>query len=168
MCSHVPTPQPIQFYIDQYAPLAYVTVILVSVIETDAYLSKAEKIMSALEMEASLFPLPQPSRSLKRFHMTHINFALSVPGVICGLHVQPRTNAATKHLADQGGHIWGEWFAFSQNIIKMLAGNAQALRNFNLWHFKVIKNIDENSTRMRRATVRIANGFICWHWYFPQ
>ena len=44
-----------------------------------------------------------------------------------------------------------------QNIIKMLAGNAQVLRNFNLWHFKVIKNIDENSTRMRWAAVGIAN-----------
>jgi hypothetical protein len=52
MCSHVPTPPPIQFAIDQYAPLAYTSAMLVSVIETDAYLSKAEKIMSAVEREA--------------------------------------------------------------------------------------------------------------------
>ena len=52
MWSYVPTPPPLQFAIDQYAPLAYTLSMLVSVIETDAYLSKAEKIMSAVEMEA--------------------------------------------------------------------------------------------------------------------
>jgi hypothetical protein len=51
MCSHMPTP-PIQFVIDLTTPLAYMHFMLVSVIETDAYLSKAEKIMSAVEMEA--------------------------------------------------------------------------------------------------------------------
>ena len=100
--------------------------------------------------------------------MAHIYFALGVPGVIGGLHVQPRTNAAAEHLADQGGNIRREWFAFSQNIIKMLTGNAQALRNFNLWHFKVIKNIDENSARMRWATVGIANGLYVGIDFFPQ
>jgi hypothetical protein len=52
MCSHVPSPPPIQFVIDLTTPLAYTLSMLVYVIETDAYLSKAAKIMSALEMEA--------------------------------------------------------------------------------------------------------------------
>jgi hypothetical protein len=52
MCSHLPTPPPIQVVIDSTTPLAYTTLMLVSVIETDAYLSKAEKIMSAVEREA--------------------------------------------------------------------------------------------------------------------
>jgi RelE toxin of RelE / RelB toxin-antitoxin system len=43
---------PFSSTIDCYEPLAYTPFMLVSVIETDAYLSKAEKIMSAVEMEA--------------------------------------------------------------------------------------------------------------------
>jgi hypothetical protein len=38
--------------IDNHAPLAYTSTMLVSVIETDAYLTKAAKIMSAEDMEA--------------------------------------------------------------------------------------------------------------------
>ncbi len=56
--------------------------------------------------------------------MAHINFAFGVPGVIGGLHVQPRSNTAAKHFADQGGNIGRKRFAFGQNIIKMLTGDA--------------------------------------------
>jgi RelE toxin of RelE / RelB toxin-antitoxin system len=40
------------YAIDIRAPLAYVRIMLVSVVETDAYLSKAEKIMSAEERDS--------------------------------------------------------------------------------------------------------------------
>jgi hypothetical protein len=44
-------PGPI-YAIDVYPPMAYMSWMLVSVVETDSYLSKARKIMSEVEMEA--------------------------------------------------------------------------------------------------------------------
>ena len=40
------------YAIDVYLPMAYMLEMLVSVVETDSYLSKARKIMSEAEMEA--------------------------------------------------------------------------------------------------------------------
>lgn len=40
------------YAIDVYMPMAYISLMLVSVVETDSYLSKARKIMSEAEMEA--------------------------------------------------------------------------------------------------------------------
>lgn len=52
-CSFPAAPMPAPVYaIDVYPPMAYIWEILVSVVETDSYLSKARKVMSEAEMEA--------------------------------------------------------------------------------------------------------------------
>jgi hypothetical protein len=85
------------------------------------------------------FPAPGAGdwTSLRSFHaerwnIAHVLFALGMPGIVSGLHANPDSRAVAEQLAEPNRNGWRDWLALAQDIIEVLAGNTEKLRNLRL------------------------------------
>jgi hypothetical protein len=108
-------------------------------------------------------------RRPNRRYCAEINLALSMPSVVCSLHAEPDGCTIAEEFTEADGDGGGNGFCFSENIVKMLAGNAEEVCDFNFrtacrWH----DNFTQQCARMTGATVGISLCRDFSHFAIPQ
>ena len=68
----------------------------------------------------------------ERGDSAHILFTFRVPRVVGCLHAHPNSGTIAEQLAKPNRNARGDRLALAQNVIEMLAGNAEKLRNLSL------------------------------------
>jgi hypothetical protein len=76
-------------------------------------------------------------RNLRRLRaergtLPDILFALGILRIVCGLHAHPDSGTVAKQFTQPNCYGRRYRFALPQNIVQMLAGDAEELRNFGL------------------------------------
>ena len=91
------------------------------------------------------------------WYLAHVDLACSVPGVIGGLHAQPHVGAIPEGCIEADRDLGRYRLAFAQDVIQVLAGNAERLGNCGLAQLQRRQNIlAQQRARMGRAALWIA------------
>src|SRR5690606_19466377 len=72
------------------------------------------------------------SSSVQPRHVGNVNLALGVPGVVSCLHPKPDSRTVPKHLAEAGGSIRRNRLLLTQDVVELLARNAEQFGNLHL------------------------------------
>jgi hypothetical protein len=92
-----------------------------------------------------------------------------VPGIVSGLHPDPNTGSVPEQLAEPHGHGRRYWLPLGQDIIEVLAGDAEQTGDFGL---RLTGGRDhvlaQQSAGMDGAALRIALRRVFGHPFTPQ
>jgi len=90
--------------------------------------------IGAMRSSISKAPKTRRRKSLRclnaqRGNLADILLAFGVPGVVRGLHADPDAGAVAEQFAEPNRHGSKHRFALAQNVVEMLAGDAEKLRD---------------------------------------
>jgi len=101
---------------------------------------------------------------LRRFgaeggNLAEILLALGVPGIVRGLHTDPNSGTITEQFTQANRYGRRHWLTLAQNIVEMLARDAEKLGNLSLYPAGRWNSVlPQQHTGMGRAAIRFALG----------